>query len=807
MSAIDENQMILMEEIDLNALQTIRDNFDALYDGGKLGRFVDAKNGYSVIQDKQVILGMICEFFKKRTKDIKQKYKFACGIKWGRMFSDGTSLQGISRVIRHTISRDLYWDIDIVNAHPVILLKYCVDNKLNVPKLEKYVNNREEMLKTITCLVDQDGIQVSRDEAKCILLAIINGGTRTWLFKKDALPDWISLFEKEMEMVADHFISTDKGKKFYKRAQGKKDKNVKGSTLNYYLCEQENMILQSMYSFLKSIGHKIGVFCFDGLMVYKKYDKDTKALLPFPNHHLKLLEDTIKEDTSLGYDLKILIKSMNEDISLLGLSKREEQVAKITHKSCADLFYELNEALYVYTKESGWYLLNHITNKYENTRTIDGMKIFVMEVLIPIMTKRVEIANIGEDKAVIRSNLKKLDELENSTFIGKVIELLQNKYLRRETFEPNPSKILNGINFNVFNGFYGGDLVEEYDPYLVDDYIDHITYIAEDSSKYILDWISQLIQRPWEKTGVSLVVTSTYQGNGKDTIGSMIKKIIGISNSLTTPRLAEDIFGRFNGHLRYKFFIHLPEVSGSVIRPHWSLFKDMIVSSTDLTEFKGLGQLELPSYTRYFITSNNDNPVPIENGDRRFCYINSNSKPKDKAYYDKLYAGLDSDQVIYSLYKFFMDRDISTIDWKQDRVNSTFIDEVRVMALPHTTTFLLKFLEEDDLLDTKGQISSADLWDYFRQYCEVSNIHSKMTKISFCMVISKNKDRFGFTKVLYEVNKKTKKGWKINLDVLKQELVNCGAITVDDLEAYNQISLLRQSSIPKTGLDILLECL
>ena len=68
------DEMFLQEEVDLNALQIIRDNFDELYDGCKLGRFVDPKKGYSVIQDKKIAHDMINDFFKARRKTTKQNY-------------------------------------------------------------------------------------------------------------------------------------------------------------------------------------------------------------------------------------------------------------------------------------------------------------------------------------------------------------------------------------------------------------------------------------------------------------------------------------------------------------------------------------------------------------------------------------------------------------------------------------------------------------------------------------------------------------------------------------------------------------
>jgi hypothetical protein len=67
---------------------------------------------------------------------------------YGRLFAKSASLQGLPREIRGAIGTD-YCDVDMKNAHPTILLQYCKVNDIKAVWLEKYVNNREEILKDI----------------------------------------------------------------------------------------------------------------------------------------------------------------------------------------------------------------------------------------------------------------------------------------------------------------------------------------------------------------------------------------------------------------------------------------------------------------------------------------------------------------------------------------------------------------------------------------------------------------------------------------------------------------------------------
>ena len=64
---------------------------------------------------------------------INVSYDFAKGTNSGRLFAnDGVSLQNLCREVRHAIAKDYYDDLDIVNAHPVILKFVCETHNIPV---------------------------------------------------------------------------------------------------------------------------------------------------------------------------------------------------------------------------------------------------------------------------------------------------------------------------------------------------------------------------------------------------------------------------------------------------------------------------------------------------------------------------------------------------------------------------------------------------------------------------------------------------------------------------------------------------
>jgi len=81
------------------------------------------------------------------------------------------SLLQIRREIRQSITKDLYTDVDIENCHVVILQQICKKNKVQTPKLDDYINNREMYLEKL-----MTEYNVNRDDAKRVFLVAMYCG-------------------------------------------------------------------------------------------------------------------------------------------------------------------------------------------------------------------------------------------------------------------------------------------------------------------------------------------------------------------------------------------------------------------------------------------------------------------------------------------------------------------------------------------------------------------------------------------------------------------------------------------------------
>jgi hypothetical protein len=92
---------------------------------------------------------------------------------FGRLYPKQTpGLANFERDIRNALAKDLYFDVDIKNAHPTLLNQVCIRKGWDHASLERYVNNRDEVLQLVI-----EHCNVSKTSAKNLMLCLMFGGT------------------------------------------------------------------------------------------------------------------------------------------------------------------------------------------------------------------------------------------------------------------------------------------------------------------------------------------------------------------------------------------------------------------------------------------------------------------------------------------------------------------------------------------------------------------------------------------------------------------------------------------------------
>ena len=117
----------------------------------------------------------------------------------GRYWTAETfGIQNMSRRIRRTICKDSMVDTDMKNVHPTLLSWYCHKHGIKCEALDDYIKRREPMLQDL-----MNCRRITRDEAKKLLLAIMNG-KQINLQPDD--PPWLISYYNGMRNIKSAFV-------------------------------------------------------------------------------------------------------------------------------------------------------------------------------------------------------------------------------------------------------------------------------------------------------------------------------------------------------------------------------------------------------------------------------------------------------------------------------------------------------------------------------------------------------------------------------------------------------------------------
>ena len=293
----------------------------------------DKKHTKEECKTKYSILQQFCQTNLKTDGNTKRIYSYSTGTS-GRLFSGG-SLQGLPSTIRGLFMRDgVGTDIDMCNAHPVILRYICKLHNIPCPHLEYYINHREE------CLMKFE----SREIGKVSYLTALNKDT---LNRTKGLPLEFKKYDIEIKHTQKQLVKIKEYMELVSSVPENKPYNKLGSAVNRIMCYYENIILQHAIHVINKKGMEIAILMFDGLMVYGNYYKD-KGLLEDITHYVEKKMNglnmiwTYKEhNTELKIPDDFVVKNMDK------ITKNEnsfEYVAKEFEKTHLKI---INKSLFV----------------------------------------------------------------------------------------------------------------------------------------------------------------------------------------------------------------------------------------------------------------------------------------------------------------------------------------------------------------------------------------------------------------------------------------------------------------------------
>ena len=577
----------------------------------------DKKHTKEECKTKYSILQNFCQTNLKTDGITKRIYSYSTGVS-GRLFSGG-SLQGLPSTIRGLFMRDgVGTDIDMCNAHPVILRYICKLHNIPCPHLEYYISHREE------CVMKFE----SRELGKIAYLTALNKDT---VNQTKGLPAEFKKYDIEIKQIQKQLVKIKEYAELVVSVPENKPYNKLGSAVNRIMCYYENIILQHAIHVINKKGIEIAILMFDGLMVYGNYYKDDV-----------LLEDIIRyvEKKMNGLDMIWSYKEHNTELKI-----PDDFVVKPTVKS------NKNENSFEYVAKEFEKTHLKIINKSLFVKHDNNNIIFLTQPQLKMSYSHLSYdVPVYNDKGIVTG-------CNTLPFINKWIGHTHN--IRRKDdvdIYPNSADCPDNI-FNLWRPFAMELLTEPYThkQLELDFILNHIKILCnhdENVYDYFIKWIAQMIQYPHIKTIMPTFISG--EGSGKGTLFKLFEKMLGYEKVFETTNPSRDVWGDFNGMMCNCFLVNLNELSKKDTIEAEGKIKGLITDNTLAINQKGIPQYKIKSYHRFITTTNKEEPVNTTNGDRRNLIIRSSDEKKgDYIYFETMHKFLEDIDVIRTCYDYF----------------------------------------------------------------------------------------------------------------------------------------------------------
>lgn len=157
---------------------------------------------------------------------------------------------------------------------------------------------------------------------------------------------------------------------------------------------------------------------------------------------------------------------------------------------------------------------------------------------------------------------------------------------------------------------------------------------------WMLAWMAYPLQYPGTKLKTGCYFWSTMTGNGKSTLGVILRNIYGDHNSSLIKE--NEMFARFNDWQQNKQFIFVDELKRDGSGKKSDTIKPLITQTRVSIETKYQRPYELVDCMNYYITSNHIEALHLDPDDRRFFVHNLGNTKAPKDFFTKFYRYLES---------------------------------------------------------------------------------------------------------------------------------------------------------------------
>jgi hypothetical protein len=604
-------------------------------------------------------------------------YNYGKGIDYGRLYGNG--IQNIKKEIRNFLCEGKY-DIDMKTCHPTILYHLC--KKYDIPdtyKLKEWVENREFVIKQYF----GNNKEIAKDLVnKCIFGDNPSMTTYTWL----------QLFvEHDINSIKKFLCSHKDFEKVVKDVKSKKKENLGGSIVSRICNVYENEIISYLYKKLNDKGIKTFALMFDGLITNQKSEDISKDIqIAFDDNNITFLNKIISSDIKIP-------ESYSYDIDQIKFEYCKD------YESVKKWWENTYKAYRIISKGSYWIYINDKYHYYDRNTLVESFQHIKIDVS---------------------------DDMDDSVFIKKWI-CDENIPIKFDVgMYPDSSKCPKNI-LNLWKP-YDVELWDEVgdDTKAVEFFKNHVGIVCNHEQPVIemmIKWLAHIFKFPDEKS--ICPIFNGLQGVGKDSIIKFISEMIGHDKYFLSETPERDVWGHFNGGIANSKLVHLSEIDRTNVMNCMGKIKGLITDDTITINEKCQKPYTINSYQVYVIVTNNDEPVKIQEGDRRFTLIRTSAEKKgDAEYFNVLYSLLKNKNSLKSIYNYLMTVDCPRVFNYQHIAHSEYHQEILHIEDPEEIRFLKEFVAEKKCNTTHRVI------DIFKHFMEWRIINSPNSKIEWNLI-------------------------------------------------------------------------
>jgi hypothetical protein len=669
----------------------------------------------------------------KTRGEVKRVYSYTQTtplIVGGRLYC-GNSIQGLPKDIRGLLLRGITTDIDMKNAHPVILKYICDKNKILCPYLTYYIRNRDTILQDFGA------------DGKTAFLKAVNDDK----LNKKITNDFFKKFDKECKELQKAVTELECYKHITDSVPVVRTYNWLGSAINRILCVYENKILQKVISVCNSKQIEICALMFDGLMMYGDYYDDEELLLE--------IMDGVNDE----FDGLEMIFAYKEHSNVIQVP--DEYVVEVV----------------VPVTISAGKSFREVATEFEKT----VCKIVNKGFFIKEEPNRIVIMS----KTHLITAYETMIYQKFSPIFGITEENFLNDWLRNNPSQrcyddidcyPNEEDCPKNI-FNTWRPF-AMELVLEYTEELegletIRKLIKVLCNNDEEVATYLEAWIGQMIQYPAVKSICPTIISK--QGAGKGTLMSFLAKMLGESKYFETTQPSRDIWGDFNSRMADTFLINLDELSRKESLDCEGQIKGLITNPRLTINEKGIKQYSITSFHRYFATTNKEEPWKLVKDDRRHCVIRASDELiGNKDFFKKCYDLLDDVNVIKTCYEYF--KSIPDLEnfGKMKMPETEYSADTKEAGVTPIESWI-KSLVLENYYEEMVELSAKSQLEMFNAWCKKCGLDYKVSSIQFGVRIK----RMNISGI--EKGKSTNKSEyrKFNIPLLKEFFKLTGEIEIE----------------------------